>query len=363
MVIVDDVLREAGFSETAIAEVKAGKLHYGGSLDAASDKELSVKLAFHVKAKLESAKEIFLDSPKKKEYDPTVESLGEFLSFSACLPVRMSRVVIAHCRDPYCLSPVMLFCFVATIGMIAVDGGLGSLEDFSGIKLTNEKVVGKLYRSAAPGSDLKLSKDEIPMFKDCKTHDEVENALRKVLLDRFRAYKRHGLDGIKPYARSKKEFSPGEEMRSQIEAGGVLPKRSPIFNRYTLEYPDNAPEGAEESFFWVNSVIDGLPTIALVHRMGMPQSGGYVYLERHFYISRSHNWLQGIGCALPVDDGAVVLYCTRTSTDQVSGIGSTAKRKIGNKIMGGRMAENFERAREVMAAAAAARDIEELKGG
>lgn len=38
MVLLDDVLREAGFSDSAIAEVKAGKLHYGGSLDAASDK-------------------------------------------------------------------------------------------------------------------------------------------------------------------------------------------------------------------------------------------------------------------------------------------------------------------------------------
>lgn len=76
MTLLDDILHEAGFSDSAIAEVKAGKLHYGGSLDAASDKELSVKLAFHVNAKLENAKSIFLDSPKKKEYDPTVESLG-----------------------------------------------------------------------------------------------------------------------------------------------------------------------------------------------------------------------------------------------------------------------------------------------
>ena len=78
MVIVDDVLREAGFSESAIAEVTAGRrVHYGGSLDPASDRELSVKLAFHVRARLESAKEIFLNSQRKKEYDPTVESLGE----------------------------------------------------------------------------------------------------------------------------------------------------------------------------------------------------------------------------------------------------------------------------------------------
>ena len=79
MVLVDDILREAGFSPAAIADVKAGKLHQGGSLDAASERELSVALAFHVKVgKLDNAKDIFLYSPKKKEYDPSLESLGEY---------------------------------------------------------------------------------------------------------------------------------------------------------------------------------------------------------------------------------------------------------------------------------------------
>ena len=246
-------------------------------------------------------------------------------------------------------------------GMIAEDGGDGSLDDFKGIKLTNEKVMDKLYLKAAPGSDLNLSKDEIALFKKCKTHDDVENCLRQVLLDRFREYKKIGVAGIKPYARSKKEFSAGDELLNQIKAGKILPKRSPVFNKFLLEYPNNKPDGIEESFFWVNSIIDDKPTIALVHRVGMPQDGGFVYMERHFYISRSHNCLQGIGAALPVDDGAVVLYATRTSTDQVSGFGGTAKRGIGNKIMGGRMAENFERAREVLSAAAAAKDLEKLK--
>ena len=77
MALLDDILTEAGFSASEIAEVKDGKLCQGGSLDAASDKELSVKLAFHVNAPLRDAGRIFLGSPMKKEYDPTVESIGE----------------------------------------------------------------------------------------------------------------------------------------------------------------------------------------------------------------------------------------------------------------------------------------------
>ena len=331
--VVDDVLRNAGFSTSAISEVKGGGIYYAGSFNSsASDKELSVKLAFHIKIpNLDIAKEIYLNSPLKKEYDPTVESLG----------------------------------------MIAVDG-LGSIDDFSCIKLGKDytKVMNKLYNSACPGYDLNLSTEEIVMFQQQrKKEEDVTQCLHQVLLNRYRSYKQYGLKGIQPYARSStNNFYPGEELRAQMEAGWIIPEttsvqglllsgrqqqqqQQSIFIKYALDYPTNPPPpGVAESFFWVTSIIDGIPTIALIHRMGMPDkiSGGYVYMERHFYISRSHNCLQGIGAAMPVRDGAVVLYCTRTSTDQVSGMGGMVKRTIGNKIMGNRMKENFERARQVL---------------
>ena len=103
MIRYDEILAEAGYSQKAIEEVKAGKvtlhahvsswfswsnqdvsllsdlqLHYGGSLDAASDKELSVKLAFHVDAKLKNVAGLFMRFPKKKEFDDSVIGLGEF---------------------------------------------------------------------------------------------------------------------------------------------------------------------------------------------------------------------------------------------------------------------------------------------
>jgi hypothetical protein len=73
----DEILAEAGYSKKAIDEVRAGKLHYGGSLDAASDKELSVKLAFHVDAKLQNVAGLFMRFPKKKEFDDRVIALGK----------------------------------------------------------------------------------------------------------------------------------------------------------------------------------------------------------------------------------------------------------------------------------------------
>ena len=112
--LIDEVLKDAGFSDAAIADVKAGKLHYGGSLDAASDKELSVKLAFHVEGKIDNIKNVFLHLPAKKKYDPMVGALG----------------------------------------MIATDGGDGTLEDFAGVKLSpSEATMDKLYSNPTQHPD------------------------------------------------------------------------------------------------------------------------------------------------------------------------------------------------------------------
>jgi hypothetical protein len=159
--------------------------------------------------------------------------------------------------------------------------------DFKDVKLNpNSDVMDKLYNDAKAGSDLNLSSDEIEAFNRLgkkASHDEIEQCLRQVLLNRFRAYKKNGLAGIAPYVRGKKDFSVGDELKHQLEVGPLLKKYSPVFWKYAMEYPNNKPDGAVESFFWVNSLIDEKPTIALVHRLGMPQDGGYVYVSHYHY--------------------------------------------------------------------------------
>ena len=72
-------------------------------------------------------------------------------------------------------------------------------------------------------------------------------------------------------------------------------------------------------------------------------------LVRGTYVSRSHNSVQGIGGAFPVENGTVVAYVQRTSTDQVAGFGGTTKRAIGVRMMASKVAESFERARNIFA--------------
>lgn len=133
------------------------------------------------------------------------------------------------------------------------------------------------------------------------------------------------------------------------ELAHILKKEAPHFHRHLSEYPNAAPDGLEESFSWINFEIDAKPTLTLVHRMGLLDGDVFAFSERHFYVSRSHNCLQGIGGAFPVEEGTVIVYLVRTITDQVSGFGSSAKRAIGSRIMGSKIADNFKRLRDSLA--------------
>ena len=63
-------------------------------------------------------------------------------------------------------------------------------------------------------------------------------------------------------------------------------------------------------------------------------------------MSRSHNSVQAVAGVFPVPEGALVVYANRTYTDQLGGFGAGAKQAIGRRIMGGQLAELYERFRK-----------------
>ena len=65
-------------------------------------------------------------------------------------------------------------------------------------------------------------------------------------------------------------------------------------------------------------------------------------VQRQFYVSTGYNCEQAILGMLPMQNGTLVLYANRTSTDQVTGFGGGAKRKIGSKLLASQIEELFE---------------------
>jgi hypothetical protein len=231
----------------------------------------------------------------------------------------------------------------------------GTVADFAGVTLKPAGVAeARRFVDVQPGLDLNLSMAEIAAFSalgDDASVDAVETELRKRLLARYQAYREHGLAGVAPYARADgKESKPGDELAKAATTSHVLAQEAPEVVRALLDYPRTQPANAKQSFFWVNFAIDGRPTLSLTHRMSLTQSDGtYVLVDRHYYVSRSHNDLQIVAGVFPVDEGALVVYSNRTVTDQLGGFGAGTKQALGRKIMSSRIATLFSEIRSGVA--------------
>lgn len=72
-------------------------------------------------------------------------------------------------------------------------------------------------------------------------------------------------------------------------------------------------------------------------------AGTLVAVQRHYYVSTGYNVEQAIAGYLHDGDGTLVIYTNHTSTDQLAGLGSGAKRSIGRKLMAGRLETLFRK--------------------
>jgi hypothetical protein len=296
------LLRQLGFSSGEIEQISAGQF-VSRSLDASDERELDAAFAFVVQT-------------------PPAHLVDQL---RAGMLTRVDSNTIAR-------------------GEIE---GAPTLESFSGLSLEPDAATrAKAYATAGPGEDLNLSAQEIAAFRALGAAPKpaaVESAVKQNLVARMQSYRQKGLAGIAPYARSGgKSRSAGDDLRSATQASKKLESVVPNAYHALLSYPDAMPAGFEESYEWSNFHAHGTPTIALTHTLFIPEGDAWVAAQRQFYVSTGYNCEQAILGLLPMQQGTLVLYANRTSTDQVTGFGGGAKRKIGSKLLADQIQELFE---------------------
>jgi hypothetical protein len=300
------VLAALPFSAGERKQILAGELVSTSSREKTSDRELAITMAFLVRKPPSDLVAMF-EKATGYTSDKTVRGYGELRADSALADLQALR-----------LQP-------------------------------NGDAEAKRFAEATPGDELNLSSEEIAAFRALpdKSKAAVEAQLRKMLLARVQAYRANGLAGIAPYDRGGgKTSNPGEVLRRFTTASPVLAKEAPEVVTALLDFPKSQPPKSTQSFFWVNFEVDGRPTIALTHRLVTQQDDGtYVFADRHYYVSRSHNAVQAIAGIFPVAEGALVLYANRTFTDQLGGFAAGTKQAIGRKLMSGKIAALYERIR------------------
>lgn len=233
-----------------------------------------------------------------------------------------------------------------------IDPAQASEAAFAGITLDAGEVERLL--EVEPGSDFNLSSDEIAVFQDlAQQHntgdpaaaDAVNSAWRQMLAGRLRAYLAAGLDGIAPYDRGGDASSAADDLRAAAEGSRLVQQVVPELYQAFLAYPNQSVADVEHRFFWTEQVADDRPVYILTHRMAQQRPDVLVVLSRDFYVSHSFNASQGAAGALPVEDGVMIFYGNRTSSDQVAGFMSGMRHEIGRGMMRDSLVEAMEEIR------------------
>lgn len=201
---------------------------------------------------------------------------------------------------------------------------------------------------ARPGDDLNLSTEEIAALGAAapKGKAAVADAYKGLLAARVEAYRKNGVAGIAPYARSGgRSTSPADALRAALGAEKALFAQAPRILGALESYPRNLPAGAEDLYQWALVDVQGRPAVVLIHRLVVGMGDAIGIGTRQFYASQGFNASQILAGFLPVQEGTAVFYVNRTSSDQAARFGRTAQ-AIGRRMMVGEVTRFFEAARK-----------------
>lgn len=175
--------------------------------------------------------------------------------------------------------------------------------------------------------------------------EPVSRVYRRLLFERWQAYRRSGLDGLAPYARRGAATDPAAELRSGAADPRVIAHLVPRLGEALQRYPAVPVAPAASYFYWIRRLLQGRPAVALVHLVTDARPELILYVERHFYVGHSYNVSQTISGAVPFEGGSLIFATARVSTDQVTGLGGELKRTIGRSQLRGEIIDRFERIR------------------
>lgn len=206
--------------------------------------------------------------------------------------------------------------------------------------------------SAKVGFKFNLSTEEIislnALKKESSSWDKLQlieaasQHYQKILLQRLIDYQREGLRGIKPYARENGTANPAQELVIAADTSEWLKNYPPNLQNIWINYPAPLLPGMEEHFTWVNREIDKRPTAILSHRIVFSSDKNALILSRQFFVGHTYNSSQMLMGCLPYNNGSIIFYVHRTSTDRVAGPGQKIKHNIGRKQMKDQMIINLK---------------------
>jgi hypothetical protein len=197
------------------------------------------------------------------------------------------------------------------------------------------------YPKAKAGSGFNFSTHEIKTLQSLSltgqsTRDAgvVSSALRQILLSRYQAYRKGGLQGIIPYDRGRgRKAQPGKLLHQTIDLSFYLRREFPEVHEALMHYPDTVNLSINHDFHWISIEIEGRPVFALSHRLVHETERAGIVVKRIFYLSRALDAAQVVVALMPAAEGSLLVFVSRIWTERVTGFAKGAKRKVARDIL------------------------------
>jgi len=311
---IEEIFQHLPFSQQDIQQIKSGKLITVQASKESADDELAVVIAFVVKTTPAELKKNFIKG----------------------VSVGLPEEVLTY----------------QTLTVASTEKDFSKMTFSSGESNEIDN-----FLSVQAGNKLNLSAEEMKQFQSIKnTVDKkadrqkaVEAQLHKVLLSRFQAYTKSGTKGIGPYQRQNgKQYLLGAYFQNATRFDNVLKQWYPDFYQTLSSYPAKNPAQLQESFFTLKLNVQSRPTFTLMHRMILEQGDAFALSVRQYYVTQSYNGEQDLALFLPVKQGTLAVGVFRTSSDAVTGFGSSAKRAIGGRLFASSLTKLYEQVQQKM---------------
>jgi hypothetical protein len=202
-------------------------------------------------------------------------------------------------------------------------------------ELADVLLEGKSLKSDVTIRNLHVWKPDGPADKAFATLTS-DAEMRTKLEARYEAYRKNGLKGA---------GKSGDELSLAIKEV-LTAERWADYSKALLRYPANALAGMEHRFLCYRQEVVGHPAFILSHLSGKRGEHAAMITEQRYYVSQTYNCRFIASDCVEVPGGTLMFYVNCTFTDQVAGMGSGLKHRIGRQRMLTNVAAYLKRVRE-----------------
>ncbi|MBK8174321.1 MAG: hypothetical protein IPK66_03280 [Rhodospirillales bacterium] len=211
---------------------------------------------------------------------------------------------------------------------------------WAGMRFADSESEVRQLLEVEPGDSLNLSADEITTLGNAgrlRVGDSLNATVARavasyqaILINRFRAYRDHGLAGLANYDRGDTVSSPAAQLR-EIDHSSSVPARLASIVRDLDRFPDASGVHADNYFYWKKTKVEGRSLFILSHVLVEEQPDAVLFAMREYYVGHTYNTLQQAGIVLPNGESSDLFIFNSTLTDRITGVFSSIARAIGQQ--------------------------------